>query len=234
MNNETHKTMDIRELDWFYAEVIPQKGILKLSADETRHLKVKRHYENEKIAVFDGKGTVAVAKLVGKDEIQIELVQKFQNEAFLTIATAVPKGERFDFLLQKLTELNVATIVPIKTKYSVVLPKEAKIERSNRILIEACKQSKRAWVPEIIQLTDFSSVLKEKVDVKLILYQNGEKLKEIPKNKKVLVLVGPEGGFTEEEIKAAEKAGFVKASVGRNVLRIETAAIAAAAIIGQQ
>ncbi len=218
--------MDVRKLDWFYAEHIEGK-VVTLSDEELRHVKVKRDAA-DKIAVFDGKGTVAVGNLV-KDKVHVDSLHEFPKDDSLIVATAVPKGDRWDWLLQKLTELNVATIIPMKTRYSVVLPKEKK-SRWQRILIEACKQSKRAWLPDVRDLMNFNDVLQEEGDVKIILDQNGKSL--APSHKKTLVLVGPEGGFDELELKDAEKSGFVKASVGKNVLRIETAAVAAAVIIG--
>ena len=218
--------MDFKDLDWFCSEEIV-RGIVKLSQDESRHLKVKRHYDNEEVAVFDGKGKIGIGKIIDKDKIEVSEIKEVQNDSFLIIASAVPKGERFDFMLQKLTELNVSIIIPMKTNRSVVIPN--KIERYRRILIEACKQCKRAWIPELKQVTDFNSVLKEKADVKIILDQEGNKLKEI--KGKTLVIVGPEGGFTEKELNEAEKAGFVKASIGKLTLRTETASISAAAIL---
>jgi 16S rRNA (uracil1498-N3)-methyltransferase len=217
--------MDIKKLDWFYAEHIEGK-VVTLSDEELRHVKVKRD-ASEKIAVFDGKGTVGVGHLI-KDKVELESIQEFERDDSLVVASAVPKGDRFEWMLHKLTELNVSAIIPMKTRYSVVLPREKK-GRWQRILIEACKQCKRAWLPEVHELTDFNDVLKMKSDVKIILDQAGKPLTH--SNKKTLVLVGPEGGFDKTEIEAAEKAGFVKASVGKNVLRIETAAVAAAAII---
>ncbi|MEK6886604.1 MAG: 16S rRNA (uracil(1498)-N(3))-methyltransferase, partial [Nanoarchaeota archaeon] len=143
--------MNIRNLDWFYAENV-QKGVIRLSSDESRHIKVKRHYENEKVAVFDGKGKVGAGKIISKpnfgkakmgpsdrgqigDEIEIFEVHEFPKEESLTIAVAVPKGDRLDFMLQKLTELNVSTIMLMNTKRSIVMPRETKQERLKRILI---------------------------------------------------------------------------------------------------
>jgi len=225
--------MDTTKLDWFYAEDIV-KGIVKLSSDESRHLKVKRHYKQESVAVFDGKGKVGAGKIIDDDKIEIFEIHEFpknDSQCSLTIATAVPKGDKFEFMLQKLTELNVKTIIPMKTNRSVVLPKN--IERYKRILLEACKQSKRTRLPELTEITDFNEIIKEKYDNKIILLHGEEPLKEILKNLKgnTLVLVGPEGGFTDEELAEADKNRFIKASMGKLTLRIETAAIAAAAII---
>ncbi|MBN2420876.1 16S rRNA (uracil(1498)-N(3))-methyltransferase [Candidatus Woesearchaeota archaeon] len=220
--------MDFQKLDWFYSENV-SLGVIKLSDDESRHLKVKRHYSDEKIVVFDGKGTIGVGNIVDKNKIKIEKIEEVADDSNLIVATAVPKGDRFDFLLQKLTELNVSEIILMKTKHSVVLPGENKIERMKRIVLEACKQSKRAFIPKIKELTNFDSVIKEKYENKIILMHGEEKLTQ--KSGKTLILIGPEGGFTSEEIVLAEKEGFVKASVGKNTLRIETAAIAATAIL---
>ena len=223
--------MNIRHLDWFYAENI-ERGISKLSQNEARHLKVKRHYSDELVCIFDGKGKVGIGKIIDKDKIEVSEVREFPKEDSLTIAVAVPKGDRLDFMLQKLTELNVSTIILMNTKRSVVMPRETKQERLKRILIEACKQCRRAWVPELRNLTEFSSVIKEEADSKIILNQDGVKIKFGMGT--TLVLVGPEGGFTEEEMKEAESNGFVKTSISKNTLRIETAAIGVAAIINSR
>jgi len=222
--------MDIHKLDWFYVTSFPDKGRITLDHEEARHLKVKRHHEDEKICIFDGKGKLAIATIAGKQVI-IEKTEFVENTASLTIAVSVPKGDRMDWMLQKLTELNVATIIPMKTKYSVVLPKEKKHNRWNRILIEACKQCKRAWIPEVKTLTNFDEIIKMKSDVKLILLQDGKSISKT--NKDVLALIGPEGGFTEDEIASAEKNGFVKTNIAPLTLRIETAAIALASILNQ-
>lgn len=116
----------------------------------------------------------------------------------------------------------------MKTKNSVVIPKNT--ERLKRIIIESCKQSKRPWFPELIPVTDFNKIIKENYDNKFILNIDGGKLKKLSKGR-TLVLVGPEGGFTEEELREAEKQEFVKTSISKNMLRIETAAIAIAAVI---
>lgn len=230
--------MEIQELDWFYVENLPNKGIVRLSKEESRHLKVKRHFNDEKICLFDGKGKVAVCKIIGKEEVSIDHLHEFENDAILTIATAIPKGDRLDFMLQKLTELNVAKIILMKTKYSVVEPKDSKQDRLKRILIEACKQCKRAWLPELSKITNFADVLKDKsnYDNKIILEQGNTKLNadNSKSTSGTLVLIGPEGGFTEEELSQAEKSGFTKASISKNTLRIETAAIAVCAILNNQ
>jgi len=225
--------MEVDNLSWLYVEDIPLKGEVKLNKDESRHLKVVRHNEGDNVALFDGKGTVALTKIIGKDKVTITNIKKIKNNNFLTIATAVPKGDRFDWLLQKLTELGVSRIIPLKTERSVVEPRDAKQKRCQRIIIEACKQSKQSWFPELDKFTSFSKILMEKHDLKVLLVKGTNNIDNtiIGKSKTILAVIGPEGGFTEEEKQAAINAGFKLMPVSKNTLRIETAAISVAAIL---
>lgn len=217
---------------WFYAPELPKSGEVALDPEETRHTKAQRIKPEEKVSLFDGKGLVAIGTIAGEGKVAlIETHEVTRSEFSLIIAVAVPKGDRADWMLQKLTELGVSTIIPLKTEHSVVLPREAKQERWQRILIEACKQSKQAWIPELLQLSTIEQALQQKADLKLLLDQHGkpirEALQQLPKT--TLAFIGPEGGFTDEEKKQLEQAGCVAASLGKNILRIETAAMALAA-----
>lgn len=227
--------MNPNDNPWFYAQELPLKGEIVLNSEEVRHLKAQRLKPKEKVSLFNGKGTVAIAELVEEGKARILEAHEVPKSDFsLIIAVAVPKGDRADWMLQKLTELGVSTIMPIKTEHSVVLPREAKQERWQRILIEACKQSKQAWVPELKPLSTINQALKTDAKLKILLDQAGKPLLEViqEKPKSILAFIGPEGGFTDGEKSALQKAGCVPASLGKNILRIETAAMAVSAIIG--
>jgi 16S rRNA (uracil1498-N3)-methyltransferase len=227
--------MNPNDNPWFYAPELPQTGEIVLDPEEVRHLKAQRLETKDKVSLFNGKGTVNIAELIEEGKARLlESHEVAQSEFSLAIAVAVPKGDRADWMLQKLTELGVSTIIPLKTEHSVVLPREAKQERWQRILIEACKQSKQAWIPELKPLSTIEEALKQDAKLKLLLDQEGkpilEALQEKPKS--AIAFIGPEGGFTDEEKAALKKAGCIPASLGRNILRIETAAMAIAAIAG--
>lgn len=230
--------MNQTDYPWFYAPNLENQLEVTLDTEEQRHMKAQRIKRDEKVSLFNGKGFVAIGTLIDTNLIRlIDSVKIPKSEVSLAIAVAVPKGERADWMLQKLTELGISTIIPLKTERSVVLPREAKQERWQRILIEACKQSKQAWLPELLPLSTIEEALKHNADLKLLLDQEGKPIVEVLKKpvKHILTFIGPEGGFTDEEKQALqEAAGCIPASLGKQILRVETAAMATAAIIAAQ
>ena len=160
----------------------------------------------------------------------------------ITLYQGLPKGEKLDLILQKGTELGAAAIVPFAGERSVVrIPPEKtdeRIERWQRIVREASRQSRRATVPEVDFAPDLGEVLRSAgQDVKLLLWEEEEtrRLKEtlaaLPTPESIAVLVGPEGGFSAAEARAAEERGFIPVGLGRRILRTETAGLAMLAIL---
>jgi 16S rRNA (uracil1498-N3)-methyltransferase len=149
----------------------------------------------------------------------------------------MPKGDRGDFLIEKLTELGVSRFTPLETSRTVVHPKEARIDKLRQAVIEASKQCGRNVLMQVRPMTPWAAMLTapDLPAVRVLLHtDDGEnRLSDLPSDAiqqgGVIVAVGPEGGFTAEEVAAAEAAGWVRASLGRRVLRVETAAVAAAA-----
>jgi len=223
--------INMNDYPWFYAPELPRQGEVVLDPEEVRHLKAQRVQAEEKVSIFNGKGLVGIGTVDKEGHVRLtEIHEVPKNEHSLSIAVAVPKGERADWMLQKLAELGVSTIIPLKTERSVVLPREAKQERWHRILVEACKQSKQAWVPELRPLSTIEEALQQKTDLKVLLDQAGtparQAFEHLPKT--TLAFIGPEGGFTDEEKQQLQKASCQAVSLGRQVLRIETAAMALA------
>lgn len=219
---------------WFFMPELPQKGEIVLNPEEVRHLKANRLKTKDQLVLFNGKGIIAVCELIGEEKVSILEIHKIaKSENSFILAVAVPKGERADWMLQKLTELGVSTIIPLKTERSVVLPRQAKQERWQRILIEACKQSKQAWLPELKPLSTIEQALKEQAELKLMLDPEGKPLKEVLQQmpKSILAFIGPEGGFTDKEKTALKHAGCIPVSLGKQILRIETAAMTIAALL---
>lgn len=226
--------LNMHEHPWFYAPELPKIGEVALDPEETRHTKAQRIKPEEKVSLFNGKGLVGIGVLAGEGKVTLTETHEVPRSGFsLVLAVAVPKGDRADWMLQKLTELGVSTIIPLKTEHSVVLPRETKQERWQRILVEACKQSKQAWIPELKPLSTINEALQQKAELKLLLDQNGkpirEALQQLPKT--TLAFIGPEGGFTDGETQQLKTAGCVPVSLGKHILRIETAAMALAAVI---
>lgn len=225
-----------------------KNGFGEVVGEEFFHLvRVSRKRKGELIYLFDGTGKIYTARIVniGRDKAECEIVSedfmKGEIDEDVAIAQAVLKNlERFEFALEKLTELGVKHIIPLITErvVSAKSPKDIsqnKIERWKRILISACKQSNRALIPELCEPVGLKSFIPEAkaYDKKIILhegdnfqrfllYDYAEHLKDA---KSILVAVGPEGGFTDEEVELAVKSGFDVVSLGERRLRSETASI---------
>jgi 16S rRNA (uracil1498-N3)-methyltransferase len=153
----------------------------------------------------------------------------------------LPKGDRAQFLVEKLTELGVARLVPLRTARSVVHPGETKQEKLRRWVIEASKQCGRNILMEVMPLADWKnySVGADLPQVRWLAHPAPEAQRpvELPQplsGNRLAVAIGPEGGFTDEEIAAAVSSGWQMVNLGLRILRVETAAIALAAFIAVQ
>lgn len=154
------------------------------------------------------------------------------------IACAVPKGERWEWLLQKATELGASEIIPLKTARSVVLPRTSKLERWQAIVREAAEQSERLVLPRVQPPLDFEAFLQQQsLGPGFICTARGERpslwkcLAGI-QHETVTLLSGPEGGFTPEEVYQAQRYSFQPVSVGTRILRAETAPLLALSWVG--
>jgi len=144
----------------------------------------------------------------------------------------LPKGDRGDFLLEKLTELGVTDFVPLQTERSVVHPRDAKLERLQRAVIEASKQCGRNVLMQIHPLAKWDDYCRRETQMKPRLLahpSDGESI--VASREDTCIAVGPEGGFSDREVEAARSAGWRIVSLGPRVLRVETAAIALAALL---
>ena len=223
----------------FFLSMPPRDGRAVLVGDEARHLaRVMRCTVGDEVVVFDGSGTAWRARVasIGRDEVMLDMGEAVTASRLtrvpLTLAVALPKGERQKWLVEKLTELGVERLVPLATTRGVAEATPAAVERLGRSVIEACKQCGRdglmqiggpKGVAEVVGGTGGGAVL-------LVADRDGVPLEEIvTAGNLVVALVGPEGGFTAEELATVEAAGGRRVSLGPHVLRVETAAIALAA-----
>jgi len=231
-----------------------QPEILTLALDESRHLRdVLRLKKGDEVYIFNGKGkefkcTVdEISRHSAKVRVNTE-VQPARPESplELTLAVALLKGEKFDLVVQKVTELGVARILPVMTtRADIRLRDESdaskRVLRWQRIAIEAAKQSGRARVPEIGPPLSFVSLLAETTrddeQLKFLFSERGgSSLAEMStagqqQRLSIIALVGSEGGWTEEEMEDARVAGWNIITLGGRTLRAETAAIAATVLL---
>jgi 16S rRNA (uracil1498-N3)-methyltransferase len=220
-----------------------EKGMLKVEGEEVKHIrKVLRLKGGDEITVFDGLGKEFEGTLVEEGlssvVIRIENVYSSKRDSPLemTLAQSLLKGQKMDYLIQKATELGVKEIIPFLSSRSVpLLEKSGRLKRHRRwerIAIEASKQCGRGVVPKIGSLQDYSEMLQKGSPnaLRLILWEReGIKLKELfeksEKRKKIFFVIGPEGGFSQEEVDEAKGAGFIPITLGGRILRAETASL---------
>lgn len=217
-------------------------AVVILSAGESHHLAtVLRAEAGDRFELFDGRGRRALAEVSEADPraARLRVVFEYPNTpvavlADLVIATAVPKGERFDWLVEKATELGVARLVPIVTARSVVEPRETKLERLRATIVAASKQCGRTQLMELADLTPWRKVVDELLPGRnaVIAHPTGKDLGSVWSMgggaTDCMAVIGPEGGLTEDEVTSARSAGAVAVRLGVNILRTETAAIALA------
>lgn len=216
---------------------------ITLAADEARHLRdVLRLKPGDEVYVFDGLGhefraTVSnVRRDVAELRIESEVEPaKPESHLQLNLGVALLKGEKFDLVVQKATELGVTKITPLITRYADIHLRDAsdatkRVTRWQRIALEAAKQSGRAFVPEISL-----PVALEKVDVAgigvMFSERDGEALESLQGTSAITALVGSEGGWADEEIETARARGFHVVTLGGRILRAETAAIAVTVLL---
>jgi len=213
-----------------------------LSQEETRHLHdVLRLRAGDKIQVFDGEGKEFLCAIenISKKETSLKILKEIAPAALesnldLTLAVALLKGEKFDLVVQKAVELGVTKIVPLMTKRADVKLKDAdrKIERWQKIALEASKQSGRTRLMRIETPVDFEKFVCQAEDAKILFAErSGESLTKIKADKKITAVVGAEGGWEDSEIALAASNAFQIVTLAGRILRAETAAIAVSAIL---
>jgi 16S rRNA (uracil1498-N3)-methyltransferase len=219
-----------------------------VSGEDVRHIvSVLRMKPGEMLLLCDGKGaeyTVKIAQ-VGQSEIATELVSQSRRDIrypFVTLVQGLPKSDKMDFIVQKATELGVTEIIPLKTERTIVKVKdeEKRITRWQKIAREAAMQSNRVDIPFIGQIVSFKDFLRtpnpELRTLLLLPWEEGtlpikDVLRAHADVKKIIVLIGPEGGFSTLEAETAKARGFHLVSLGPHILRTETAAVATLSMI---
>jgi 16S rRNA (uracil1498-N3)-methyltransferase len=236
----------------FHTEQTLSAGaLLTLEAEPSRHIaRVLRLQIGDDLSVFDGRGAEARARLrsIARDRVEVELetVESIDRESPLavTLAIGLSRGDRMDTVIQKATELGVKAIWPMSSERSGVRLDGARLAKKRghwrRVAISACEQCGRNRLPEIGELATMSQLFERSAalgadTLRLLLHPedtgSADAAAELPQRAASLVLLaGPEGGFSGAEVEAALGAGFRSLQLGPRILRTETAPLAALAV----
>ncbi len=174
--------------------------------------------------------TSAICKINGENKC---LRNPLKN---IVLFQAVAKKPKFEFIVQKATEIGISEIVPFMSEYCIAKVTENKAERLYEIALNACKQCERTIIPKISPATDVIGVIERFKEFDIVLFANertdvGEKLKSLSKQKNIAIIVGSEGGFSQKEKEKFVEAGAVSVSLGKRILRCETASVAMMSLV---
>ncbi len=231
------------------------KGII-LGSEAHHIISVLRLEIGSSIQLFDGTGMIydAVISSIAKGRVGVDILSSskelLQSESTLHVGQALLKGKKMDLIVQKATELGIAGLYPFVSSYCINRSTastmgDKRLERWRRISLEACKQSNRATPLLCHPIRDFKVFLSTtssegKYAMKLIFWEEEKKrtIKDVLANRKksgpVMVLIGPEGGFSRDEVNDAVRVGYRPVTLGNKTLRAETASLTVMAILQHQ
>lgn len=238
----------------FFSDNPIRQPSVALAGDEAHHLlHVMRGKIGDSVVLFDGTGGhwEATIESLGRTQVQLR-VENFSDQDLmpkhhLTLAVSLPKGDRQKWLIEKLTELGIARLLPLITERSVAQPTESACERLRRNVIAACKQCGRNRLMEIgpaVKLRDLVAETGLQNSRRLIahpvLETNATEASTTSdigsasspvEPKLTIAMIGPEGGFAPDEVRLANRAGWQPIRLGQRILRVETAAVALASVL---
>lgn len=218
-------------------------GRLVLTGDEAHHLaRVRRVGPGAMVEVFDGVNPIAwPARVVASSPREVELeiegepIVGREPAVALTLAVALPKGDRVDWLVEKAVEVGVSRLVPLRTERSVVDPRDAKLDRLRRRVVEASKQCGRNRLMEVAAPIEWEAFRRGHAEaVRLLAHPSGPDPAGWPAldaSRARVLAVGPEGGWSDAEVETAVADGWTTIGLGPILMRIETAALVGAALL---
>jgi len=237
----------VKKEHWFFAEHIPKCSIETVLSDtEASHaVRTRRLRIDDPLIIFDGKGLSAAARIIEISQrplrVRLHIGERDwspKKTPSVHLVSALPKGDRQNTMIDMATQLGVDVLTPLVCERSVSVARKGNRERWDRIVIEACKQSHRSWLPTLAEessLETFISGIDEDAMV-FVGDSDGDTLgsfssMSLKELEKVYLVIGPEGGFTLFEHQLQKRAGFKMLSVGDGILRTEAAAVALVASI---
>lgn len=224
----------------FYLPERLDRPEVTLSGSEAHHLAhVLRLGVGATVTLFDGNGTSIEAEVLSVTKRDVTLRTRSvaaEPEPLrrVTLSVAPPKGDRFRWLVEKATELGVDRLVPLLTRRTIVDPRDSKLDKLRQTIIGACKQCGRNRLMELSEPVRYGSLLDAMHETEQglwLFHPTGRRIHDVstsPRSASLTLLIGPEGGFTDDEIALAQDHGAETIAFGRTILRTETAAIAAA------
>lgn len=222
---------------YFSAEPILADSVVLDDAEGHHLARVMRAQPGDEVTLFDGQGAEFSARVtsVKKDRVELTIIERREidreSPTRLTLAVALPKGDRQKWLVEKAVELGVARVVPMVTMRGVSQPVDAALVRLRRAVIEASKQCGRNRLMEIAEPADWNEfAVAVPREVARFIAHPGEPANERDgAASEIVAAIGPEGGFTEQEVELARAAEWKTLPLGPRILRVETAALACAA-----
>lgn len=227
----------------FYSEEVDNAaGTISLDRVQSSHAKlVLRLREGDKVSVFDGRGHEFECEIseLNKKETRLRIIRESappadESPLELTLAASLLKNDKFDLVIQKGVELGVTRLVPLLASRTEIQARKAaaRTERWEKIVIEASKQCGRATLMQIDMPAEVSDIASKDGDLRVVFAERGgESFPEIGDPGSVIAVVGPEGGWEENELQLLADAGFEMVTLGNRILRAETASITAAALL---
>ena len=229
-----------------YFASVDNQYFVHLSKEDEHHVcHVMRMKKGDEIEVVDN-AHLFLCRIDSFNPLTISVIHEIANDVEIkediTLLFALTKGDKIDLVLQKATELGVKKVALIESERTVVNYEgkdiDKKLERFKKIMKEASEQSHRLIVPELLGVYNLKNLPSNLLsDLNYVAYEKDanhidEAFQGLEKGKSISILIGPEGGFSEQEINHLTKQGFIRTSLGKRILRAETAAIYALSVIG--
>ena len=228
--------MAIKSIYWSNGEL--KNDLVHIIGDEHRHLRVSRAELGERVELFDGKGQVWIGEVV--DTSRTETCVRLLDERTvpspsveIVLGQALINNSAFERVLEKAVEVGVTRIIPFRANRSNDAG-QGRFARWQKIIVEAAKQSKHYQLPILDPVTDFEIVVQIETCSKIMFAVHGEGVLDRKLTAPVLYMIGPEGGWTQDELEVAVARGFHFVRLGSHIMRSETTAIVAAGLIAHQ
>lgn len=240
-------------MHWFYVEHGQiSEHTITITGSDVNHIKnVLRMQKGEKLVICDGQGTDYYCSIAdfSKDEVIVEILEMNDTDTELNtriyLFQGLPKKDKMELIIQKAVELGVYEVIPVSMKRCVAKiedkkKEQKKLERWQTIAASAAKQSGRGMIPKVQGVLSFGEALEKAKELELAIvpYEHAEGMVESKKlmesacqKKSVGIFIGPEGGFDDAEIQRAREAGFSMISLGKRILRTETAGLTILSIL---
>lgn len=227
---------------YFIDEIVENQKQIHFNEEQSFHMqKVLRMKENSEVKVVDKDGNpfMCAIQMNGKKVVGniLNALDKVEEKVTITLIQGMIKKEKWDFLIQKTCELGVRKIIPMISSRTIVKVDSKdvkKIERYNKIALEACEQCKRDTLARVENPITFKDIIHYKSELNMIAYEDADftasqmkyTLAKYPDVKSITIVIGSEGGFSQEEVEYLVSNDFICVSLGKRILRAETAAIA--------